>query len=111
MKKLEIIIKKFKKNKGETLSETLFALLIIALALIMLPGAVVSASKVNHAVKNTTLFGSAGAENSIAGSIVQITVTESASGEGVGETSDVNGISVKGYEGNNGTIEFYRFGY
>lgn len=111
MKKLKIIIKKLRAHNGESMSETLFALLIIALALIMLPGAVVSASKVNYATKQSTLFTSLDAKQDVAASKVVLTITQSKSGEGVGASEEVDGVTVQGYLDKKGAIEFYRFGY
>lgn len=110
MKKLKVIIKKLRAHNGESMSETLFALLIIALALIMLPGAVVSASKVNYATKQSTLFTSLDAED-VATSKVVLTITESESRVGVGDSEVVEGVTVTGYLDKKGAIEFYRFGY
>ncbi|MDO4501217.1 MAG: type II secretion system protein [Erysipelotrichaceae bacterium] len=45
------MMKKLRKRNGETIIETLIATIIVALALIMLAGALVSASKVNREIK------------------------------------------------------------
>ncbi len=46
-------IKRLKNKKGETLTETLGSLLIIVPAMVMLAGAIVSAAKINHEVKES----------------------------------------------------------
>ena len=43
-------------NAGETLAETLVALIITALALLMLPGAVVAAARVNERVSDQVTY-------------------------------------------------------
>ncbi len=48
--------RKLKQKKGETLVETLVSLVIIALALMMLPGAVVAAARVNAQVEKQVIF-------------------------------------------------------
>ncbi len=49
-------MKKLKKKNGETLAETLIALVITALALLMLPGAVVASSRVNASIKEQIIY-------------------------------------------------------
>ncbi len=49
-------MKKLKQKTGETLTETLVALVIMALALIMLPGAVVAAARVNATMEKQVIF-------------------------------------------------------
>lgn len=48
--------KKIKSISGETLTETLVAVVMVSLALIMLPGAVVAAARVNAAAKKQVIF-------------------------------------------------------
>ena len=48
--------KKLKSMSGETLTETLVAVVMVSLALIMLPGAVVAAARVNAAAKKQVIF-------------------------------------------------------
>ena len=45
-------MKKLKSRAGESLSETLIALLISSLAIMLLAGAIVAASKINARLKN-----------------------------------------------------------
>ena len=53
--------RKLNSQKGETLVETLVAILIIAVGFIMLSGAIVAAARVNASVKNTeVVFNMAG---------------------------------------------------
>lgn len=47
---------KLKLKTGETLAETLVSLIIISLALLMLPGAVVAASRVNAEKEKQVIF-------------------------------------------------------
>lgn len=49
-------MKKLKRKNGETLAETLVSLVIISLALIMLPGAVVAAARVNAKVEKQAIL-------------------------------------------------------
>ncbi len=49
-------MRKLKKNAGETLAETLVSLVIIALALLMLPGAVVAAARVNAKKEKQVIY-------------------------------------------------------
>ena len=49
-------MKKLKRNNGETLAETLVSLVIIALALLMLPGAVVAAARVNAQKEKQVIY-------------------------------------------------------
>ncbi len=51
-----MIRKKIKSSYGETLVETLAALLVAVLALIMLPGAITSAAKANKAAAERSVF-------------------------------------------------------
>ena len=44
--------RKLKSSAGETLVETLFALLVVVLAMTMLAGAIVSAARVNKGAEN-----------------------------------------------------------
>ncbi len=46
-----MLMKKLRQTKGETLTETLGSLLIIVPAMVMLAGAIVTASKVNMTTK------------------------------------------------------------
>lgn len=48
--------KRLKQKNGETLVETLVSLVIIALALLMLPGAVVAAARVNAKAKKQVIY-------------------------------------------------------
>lgn len=48
--------KRLKSTSGETLTETLVAVVMVSLALIMLPGAVVAAARVNAAAKKQVIF-------------------------------------------------------
>jgi hypothetical protein len=48
--------RKLKSKKGESLAETLVALLISTMALMILAGALVAASKVNYKVEKTDTF-------------------------------------------------------
>ncbi len=50
------LIRKIKSSYGETLTETLVALLIGALALVMIPGAIVAAAKANKAASDATVY-------------------------------------------------------
>ena len=45
-----------KEKNGETIAETLVALLITVLALMLLPGAIVAAARVNNRVENQTTY-------------------------------------------------------
>ncbi len=56
-------LQKLKNKKGESLIETLVALLIGALALMMLPGAVVAASKANKTAAEQSVYYDEGAVN------------------------------------------------
>lgn len=47
---------KIKKKNGESLGETLVSLIIISLALLMLPGAVVAAARVNAKTKQQVIL-------------------------------------------------------
>lgn len=47
---------KLKRNNGETLAETLVSLVIISLALLMLPGAVVAAARVNAQKEKQVIY-------------------------------------------------------
>ena len=47
-----------RNNKGESLIETLVAMVVTVLALIMIAGAIMSSSRLNAAVKDTALFAS-----------------------------------------------------
>lgn len=46
------MIRKLKSNSGETLVETLFALLVVVLAMTMLAGSIISAARVNKGAEN-----------------------------------------------------------
>lgn len=50
------VLKRLKKNNGETLVETLVALIITALGLLMLPGAVVAAARVNAISEKQVIY-------------------------------------------------------
>lgn len=83
-----------KQNKGETLTETLVALLIGVLALLMLPLAIVTSSRINHDVtKNEKMstvekkFGE-GAATSVSGASVWVGTSGSEGG------TSVNGVTV-----------------
>ena len=52
----KILRRKIKSKKGETLIETLVALLIGVLALMMLPGAIVGAVKANKASADESVY-------------------------------------------------------
>ena len=49
--------KKNNKTKGETLVETLMALIVTSLAFLMLPGAIISSSRVNSEVSKLSIYG------------------------------------------------------
>ena len=51
-----MMLKRLKQNKGETLTETLASVVIISLALLMLPGAVVAAARVNASAKKQVIY-------------------------------------------------------
>ena len=56
------MMKKLRTPAGETLVETLFAMLVITLALVMLAGAIVSAARVNSRTRElNTQFSTVGA--------------------------------------------------
>ncbi len=48
---------KLKRNRGETLAETMASLLVIALAMIMLPQAILSAARMNQKSGMQTFYG------------------------------------------------------
>lgn len=50
------MMKKMKQTSGETLAETLASVVIISLALLMLPGAVVAAARVNATAKKQVIY-------------------------------------------------------
>ena len=52
MKTKAILEKKLRSRAGESIAETLSALLIITLALTMLAGSIVSAAKINSEIRN-----------------------------------------------------------
>lgn len=52
MMQVSEFMKKIRSKKGETIAETLVAMMIVAMSLTILAGAIVSAAKVNSKVKN-----------------------------------------------------------
>lgn len=63
------LIKKARSRRGETLVETLVALLIGVLALMMLPGAIIAATKANKAAAENSVY----SEDADPGSTVTVT--------------------------------------
>ncbi|WP_026664551.1 type II secretion system protein [Butyrivibrio sp. FC2001] len=57
------ILKRLKSKKGESLIETLVALLIGVLALMMLPGAVVGAARANRKAAEQSVYSDENAVN------------------------------------------------
>ena len=57
---------KLRRKKGETLVETLLSLIIASLAFLILPGAIISAARVNKTIGDISLYGGdvAGSEDS-----------------------------------------------
>ena len=53
-------MKAIDNKKGETLVETLMSLIIITLALLMLPGAIISAARLNKTVEEQPMYGGDG---------------------------------------------------
>ncbi len=49
------MVNKLRKNAGETIPETLVAVLIMAMAFLMLTGAVVTAARINSSVRNNEM--------------------------------------------------------
>ena len=63
-------MKKLKQKTGESIAETLVAVLIMSLAFLMLTGAVVTAARINHRAKNEEVaFSSGGTSTETAVSI------------------------------------------
>ena len=93
-------MKKIKSGVGETISETLIALLIAALALVMLAGAIAASSRVVN--KGRDKLGSYYSVNnglvnrSTSNRVGSITISDSASSSGIGSQS----FSVAYYENN-----------
>lgn len=82
--------RKLKSKSGETLVETLFALLVVVLAMTMLAGSIVSAARVNKGAEDLdTAFRISNAQ---AVSGVKVTVDH--------QTVADSEISVKGYQTN-----------
>ena len=66
--------RKLKSNSGETLVETLFALLVVVLAMTMLAGSIVSAARVNKGAEDlNTAFRITDNVQNVAGVQIQIT--------------------------------------
>ena len=53
---IRLFIKKLKEKNGESVAETLVAMLIAVLALMLLPGAIAAASRVNSKVEDMTVY-------------------------------------------------------
>lgn len=84
------MIQKLKSNSGETLVETLFALLVVVLAMTMLAGSIVSAARVNKGAEDLdTAFQLSKAQ---AVSDVEVTINHQAGAKSV--------IPVNGYQTN-----------
>ena len=65
--------RKLKSNSGETLVETLFALLVVVLAMTMLAGSIVSAARVNKGAEDlNTAFRMANKDDGKEGSVTVI---------------------------------------
>ena len=92
---------KLKNKKGESISESLVALLIVTLAMLMLSGAIVSAARVNKntADINTGLDTDSQSKEVISGFTVVIE-------DGDGQKPVTNG-TVTGYRASSGTSEDY----
>ncbi len=79
MKRLNMRKKRFNK-KGETIVETLYSTLIIALTFLMLAGAIVSAARINASINNTeySLDAQGKLYDNIESGKRQITITDAA---------------------------------
>lgn len=95
-------MKKKSNNKGETITETLVSLLLISLAMLMLPGAIVASAKLNKAVENEIVYPQEGTKNSnVAGLKIKLTCE--------GQSSTYTGISVNRYgDEGDGLYEFVK---
>lgn len=85
--------KKKKSTSGETLAETLVSVVIISLALLMLPGAVVAAARVNATAKKQVIY-MENLEDAPTG-VDAGTCTMTLSVEGKTETIQLTGVEVK----------------
>ncbi len=83
------MMKKMKQTSGETLAETLASVVIISLALLMLPGAVVAAARVNATAKKQVIY-MENREETLAGTC-KITISI----DGKSETIQLPGVEVK----------------
>ena len=82
--------RKLKNNSGETLVETLFALLVVVLAMTMLAGSIVSAARVNKGAEDLNTAFQISNVQAVSG--VKVTVDR--------QTGADSEILVKGYQTN-----------
>lgn len=111
-KKKSGALRKFKSRKGESLVETLLAVLVVALAMTMLAGSIVSAARVNNKAENlSTAFNADSSNISVVSGIQTATIDHSAKitmGSNIGETvaDDLIGITFYQTNDHNG-YQFY----
>ena len=95
------ITEKLKRNFGETIAETLIALLIGVLAMMMLPIAVVSAARTNKKAEEISVYGEA-SQISEAG-VTGVTVSFG------GETDTIENAALYRIEMREGTKDIYYY--
>ena len=101
IKIIDRIKSKLKDKNGETIAETLVALLITVLALMLLPGAIVAASRVNNRVEKQTTY-----VDYTKGQIVTGTLTINTGGIGTSGTITVS-PTIKKYTKEGKSIYYY----
>ena len=98
--------RKLKTSSGETLAETLVSVIIISLALLILPGAVVAAARVNATAKKQIIYmeNTEDAPTGVDVGTCDVTISV----DGNSNTNSLSGVKVKRF----GTEEtgLYEFG-
>lgn len=107
--KVRVQVEILRNEKGETIAETLVAILIGVLALLMLPMAIVTSAKINHKIAKDDRTRTVEVRENTGGTSTVTQIT----GEGVGvsitnSTSNVAVSEVKIYKDSAGYI-FYKY--
>ena len=102
------IMKKLLRHNGESLTETLFSVAIVAVVFVMITGAVTAAARVNNRIQNTdSEFRVASGENETVSASVQVTIANPDSPDG--NEQNLPTVPVTVYSSDENKYYYYRW--
>lgn len=100
---MKMIRKKLRSASGETLAETMVAMVIVVLGMMLLAGAIVAAAKVNASAREQNAW-----SDTVNGATEIVTIHASyTNAAGEDKSADLGSYDLRWYETGNGGLYFY----